>query len=323
MLISIIVPVYKVEPYLRECIDSILAQTYRDFELILVDDGSPDRCGAICDEYAAQDSRIRVVHQENGGLSAARNTGLEIAAGDYITFVDSDDVVHPEYLSFLFEILCKTGADISICRFLRYSGETPAAEPCEIAISAVMTGRESCYALYGDEAVVYTTAWGKLYRRKLFEGVRYPVGRIHEDEATTYKLLYQANKVAVLENELYLYRQNLDSIMNTRFSEKRYHALTAFEERIAFFREQGEHELAKMGKQVLPVAVAKMTIMAENAGVQLPAQYRMSVHRALRIIRKTSPDNNYIYYLAMVHPNWLLPHAYLRKIKKILHIPCK
>lgn len=321
--ISVIVPVYKVEPYLRECVDSILAQTYTDFELILVDDGSPDNCGAICDEYAAQDSRIRVIHQDNGGLSAARNAGLDIARGEFVTFVDSDDAIHPEYLSFLLEIHYKTGADISVCHFLRYSEEIPEAELCGIEISAEMTGRQSCYELYGEEAVVYTTAWGKLYRSDLFEGIRYPVGWIHEDEATTYKLLFRAHKVAVMDNALYFYRQNPDGIINTGFSVKRYHAIAAFEERIVFFKDHGEAELAELGEKTLPLSLAKMAIQAASAGVEVPEKYRMRTAKALRIIRENCTDENYTYYLAMVRPNWLRPHAYLRKIKKILHIPCR
>lgn len=322
-MISVIVPIYKVEPYLRECIDSILAQTYADFELILVDDGSPDRCGEICDGYAEKDNRIRVIHQENAGLSGARNTGLDIAQGEYVTFVDSDDVVHPDYLSCLYEVILQNNAEIAIGRFLRFTEAAPAYVPMTATLQSVRNGREACWELFAEEAVTYTIAWGKLYKTELFAGIRYPLGRIHEDEATTYKVLYKANLVAVLEDELYYYRQNPNGIMGTSFSVKRYQALKAFQERIVFFKEHGEWELAQKGESVFPVAVAKLAIMAAEAGIKPPAQYRMPILKALRIIRKYSTDENYTYYLAKIHPNWIRPHEYLRKIKKILHIPCK
>lgn len=322
-MISVIVPVYNVEPYLRECIDSILAQTYTDFELILVDDGSPDKCGEICDEYAAKDSRIRVIHQENGGLSAARNAGLDIAQGEYVTFVDSDDVVHPNYLSCLHEAILQNNAEIVIGRFLRFTEVAPAYVPMTATLQYARNGREACWELFAEDAVTYTIACGKLYKTELFAGIRYPLGRIHEDEATTYKVLYKAKLVAVLENELYYYRQNPNGIMGTTFSVKRYQALDAFQERIAFFKEHGEWELAQKGENVFPVAVAKMAVMAANARVNAPMQYRMPVWKALHIIRKHVTDENYTYFLSMVHPNWIRPHEYLRKIKKVLHIPCK
>lgn len=322
-MISVIVPVYNVERYLCECIDSILGQTYTDFELILVDDGSPDSCGEICDAYAEKDSRIRVIHQENGGLSAARNAGLDMAQGAYVTFVDSDDIVHPDYLRCLAEGLWENQSDIAIARFLRFAETVPAYAGAVKSVKQVRSGREICRELFGEDGVTYTIACGKLYKTALFEGIRYPVGKIHEDEATTYKLLYKAKLVAVLGDELYFYRQNANGIMGAPFSVKRYQALDALRERIAFFKEHSEWELAQMGEYALPVSIAKMAIQAAITGVTPPPGYRMSVRKALRIIRRATADENYTYYLAMVHPNWIRPHEYLRKIKKILHIPCK
>lgn len=324
-MISVIVPVYNVEPYLRECIESILGQTYRDFELILVDDGSPDNCGAICDEYAARDPRIRVIHQENGGLSAARNAGLDVAKGEYVAFVDSDDLLHPEYLNYLMRGIAESQADISLVGFLKFSKERPFPMQIPYAVKSVKDGLGACRMLYTDEAVIYTIACGKIYRAALFADIRYPVGRIHEDEATTYKLLYEANKVVEIDARLYGYRMNPNSIMGSSFSAKRYQAIDFFRERITFFREQGHPELAELAEQGLLNTIAKMYIMAKNAGVEkdIPLRYQMSERQALRIIYKTSSDDNYCYYLSLVHPNWLRPHAYLRKIKKILHIPCK
>lgn len=323
--ISIIVPIYKVEPYLHECIESILSQTYQDFELILVDDGSPDNCGAICDEYAEKDSRIRVIHQQNGGLSAARNAGLDIAQGEYVTFVDSDDVLHPYYLEYLMRGLTENHADISLLHFVRFSEGDLFQDAVSYSVKAIKTGVEACYSLYSDDAVIYTIACGKLYKTKLFQGVRYPVGKIHEDEGTTYKLLYKAEKVAELDTALYGYRINANGIMGSSFSPKRYQAVEFFKERIKFFEEQGLYELAERARQEMPLTLAKMYIMAKNAGVEkeIPKEYQMRELQALKKVYDHSTNDNFEYYLSLVHPNWLRPHAYLRKIKKILHIPCK
>lgn len=323
--ISVIVPVYKVEDYLHQCVDSILAQSLSDYELILVDDGSPDNCGAICDGYAEKDSRIHVIHQQNGGLSAARNAGKDIAQGEYVTFVDSDDVLHPNYLEYLMRGLAENQADISLLHFSRFVDGNPFQESVSYNVKTIKTGVEACYALYSDDAVIYTVAWGKLYKTELFHDVRYPVGKIHEDEGTTYKLLYKAEKVAELDAALYGYRINANGIMGSSFSPKRYQAVEFFEERIKFFEEQGLYELAERARQEIPLTLAKMYIMAKNAGVEkeIPKEYQMPEHKALRVLRKTMTDDKYTYYLAMLHPNWLRPHAYLRKIKKILHIPCK
>ena len=143
-IISVIVPVYKVEPYLARCVDSILAQTYTDFELILVDDCSPDNCGAMCDAYAEQDKRIRVIHKKNGGLSDARNVGIEFAKGDYITFIDSDDLVHPQTFELLMQSLKKSEAEISMCGFQRFTDAIPCSHISAEDSWRVISGREAC-----------------------------------------------------------------------------------------------------------------------------------------------------------------------------------
>ncbi len=323
--ISVIVPVYKVEAYMHDCINSVLEQTYQDFEMILVDDGSPDNCGAICDEYAAKDDRICVIHQQNGGLSAARNAGLDVAQGEYVTFVDSDDVLHPNYLEYLMRGLNENQADISLLHFIRFADSSPFQKSVSYGVKAIRRGVEACYMLYSDAAVIYTVAWGKLYKIELFQSIRYPVGKIHEDEGTTYKLLYKAEKVVELDAAMYGYRINANGIMGSSFSPKRYQAVEFFEERIKFFEDQGVHDLAECGKKTMPLTLAKMYIMAKNAGVEkeIPKEYQMRELQALKRIYNDSENENFEYYLSLVRPNWVRPHAYLRKIKKILHIPCK
>lgn len=218
-MISIIVPVYNVEKYLRRCIDSILSQTYRDIEVILVDDGSTDSSPAICDEYGEKDSRITVIHKPNGGLSDARNSGINIAKGEYLGFVDSDDYISSEMYEKLLSNAEKHKADIAVCN-AELVQEGKSAEFKENDGVRVYDGNAT-YAMICQRAFT-VNAWNKLYRRELFDTVRYPVGMLYEDLATTYKLTELSQKVVVLEQELYAYVQRAGSIMNeTRFMIKK------------------------------------------------------------------------------------------------------
>ena len=242
--ISVIVPVYKVEKYLGRCVDSILTQTYRDFELILVDDGSPDRCGELCEGYAARDSRVHVIHQENGGLSAARNTGIDwvFANSDsqWFTFIDSDDWVHPEMLAQLLNAAVQQDVNISVCGY----GETEGAQP-EVPNGTMEVALWSPKEFYTRHFINATVAWGKLYRRSCFENTRYPVGKIHEDEFVTYRLLFGCEKIAFVPAPLYAYYVNPEGITRKPWSPKRLHAWEAYEEQIAFFEARGEGDLVK------------------------------------------------------------------------------
>ena len=178
-LLSIIVPVYKVENYLQKCIDSILAQTFTDFELILVDDGSPDGCPALCDAAAAKDARVRVIHQKNGGLSAARNAGLDVARGAWIGFVDSDDYIAPEMYEKLYRAVQSTGADLALCDYAKVDeAGVPGVQTHVPVPQKSLTGRELLQKAYWTTAQI---AWNKLYRRTIFAQLRYPVGKLNED----------------------------------------------------------------------------------------------------------------------------------------------
>ena len=209
-MISIIVPVYKVEPYLRQCVDSILGQTYRDIEVLLIDDGSPDRCGEICDEYAEKDDRVRVFHTENRGLSAARNLGLREARGEYIGFVDSDDWIEPDMYEVLLRRIQETEADIGVCGFSYDYLNTSECSPCVEAVydSVGAVGALIC----GD---LRKQVMNKLWSRQAAMLLRFPEGRVYEDIFTVYKVLMQANKVATVHQPLYRYRQRKGSIART------------------------------------------------------------------------------------------------------------
>ena len=222
-MISVIVPIYKVEKYLPRCVDSIINQTFADIEIILVNDGSPDRCGQICDDYALHENRIKVFHKENGGLSDARNTGIELAKGEYITFVDSDDYIAPNMLEHLMSNLEQYNADIVQCGFLRvYENDTESITKTVITekygIDIVLTGIEALEDYFVTESFVDEIACAKLYKTSLFKetGTTYPVGRIHEDTFTTYKLFYYSRIVVCSAEQLYFYLQRNDSIIGQK-----------------------------------------------------------------------------------------------------------
>lgn len=236
-LITVIIPIYNVEKYLRECLDSVLAQTYTNLEILLVDDGSTDGSGAICDEYAGKDSRIRVIHQENGGLSAARNTGLDAARGEYVSFVDSDDVVGPHFIEVLYDALIQVGVQLSLCCFRRFVDGQPFGKENSIHGQICWSRREAIHELTKTDenprAELVSVSWNKLYHRSLFEHLRFPVGKLHEDEFVILPLLLQVERVVKCEDVLYFYRQRSESITgsNQQQNPKHLEVLDAFRER--------------------------------------------------------------------------------------------
>lgn len=218
-IISVIVPVYKVEKYLKRCVDSILAQTYHNMEVILVDDGSPDNCGKICDQYAAQDSRIRVIHKENGGLSDARNVAIPLAKGDYIGFIDSDDWVSPYYVEHLYKAVAKCDADMGISWFENvFEGKNLQSKPEEELTRYESLTVEECLKKMLYQNGVEFSAWGKLYKTEIFQDLRYPVGKLYEDIPVTYEAVKRSKKISVIGNVDYFYFQRADSIQNNAFN---------------------------------------------------------------------------------------------------------
>ena len=277
--ISVIVPVYKVEPFIHRCVESILLQSFYDFELILVDDGSPDNCGAICDAYAASDNRIHVIHQKNGGLSAARNTGIDYVMAHshshWLAFVDSDDWVHPDFLKVLYSTAEQTLCKISACGFFRTEGEA-FPEIQDASVLCLSADDYYCGQVHGGVTAV---AWNKLYHRSLFKKLRYPIGKLHEDEFTTYRAVYQTGKVGVTPAQLYAYYQNPEGIMRSEWNPRRMHVLEAFEQQIAFAREKGNDRLLrKTAEQYIYSTYEHL----QNAQVV----YRKELRRKLRIALK-------------------------------------
>lgn len=237
-LISVIVPIYKVEPYLKKCVDSILTQTYKNLEIILVDDGSPDNCGAICDEYAAKDSRIRVIHKPNGGLSDARNAGMKIMTGQYVAFVDSDDWIEPNMYSSLLGLITRFEADMAfggVADDLETDGNVTTVRTSDYSATLFAEDKISAMRRYFHGS---WAAWDKLYKAELFEGIVYPVGEINEDEAIVLHLLNRCERVCYTNEIFYHYMRRIgsNSITSTSFSPKKLAWVKHCRDNLAFIR---------------------------------------------------------------------------------------
>lgn len=255
-LISVILPIYKVEKYLCRAVDSVLAQTYSNLEIILVEDGSPDDCGRICDAYVRKDKRIQVIHKENGGLSDARNAGLDHMKGEYVVFVDSDDYIAPFFVEELFESLTETGADVSFSQYAVVKQEDNSEEeklrrphraefptPQDLYVYDRKKLLLNMYDCNHPDATYFIVSWNKLYKASLWDGVRFPTGKIHEDEATTYRIFDKAKLGVYVKAPMYAYFSAPSSITRDTFSMKRLDWMDALSDRILFFRETQEHDL--------------------------------------------------------------------------------
>ena len=245
--ISIIVPIYNVEKYLNRCIESILNQTFKDFELILVNDGSTDNSLEICKHYKDIDDRICIIDKKNGGLSSARNAGLDIAKGEYIGFVDSDDYIHPQMYELLYDTIIKNNSDLAICDYKKVFEN-------ESEINQIYSYNESCINTFSNieclnrlydknNKIDFIIAWNKLYKKDLFNTVDFPLGKLHEDEFIAHKILYQTKKVTFINKKLYYYLQRENSIMGKGINIKTLDVLNALYDRIDFFKNNNLKDL--------------------------------------------------------------------------------
>ena len=218
--ISIIIPFYSVEKYIEKCLDSIVNQTYKNLEIILVDDGSPDNCGAIAEEYAKKDSRIKVIHQKNAGLSCARNAGLKIATGDYVAFIDSDDYADVREYEVLHNLLVKYDVDIAFCGLKRFhEGEQVKNSESDFVCEKISSQEAMKRILIDNDIGNYVAT--KLFKRELFNDIEFPVNRAYEDVATIYKLISKVDSVAYTNEKLYNYLVGREGAITSTFSEKK------------------------------------------------------------------------------------------------------
>lgn len=237
-LVSIIIPVYNVEKYLQACVESVMNQTYTNIEIILVDDGSTDSSGAMCDNLKMQDSRIHVIHKKNGGLSDARNIGLESSKGDYVVFIDSDDIVSHKLVDYLYSLLKKTNSEIAICNPVH----------CYPDMSVEFSEETHCFVYNSEEAITemlyqksfLVAAWGKIYKKKFFTDIKFPYGMLFEDSAIMYKIFDQANRVAYGNACLYGYMHRGNSITTRRFDKRDCDILVISKDIVSYFCDRSQ-----------------------------------------------------------------------------------
>jgi len=243
-LVSIIIPVYNVEAYVEKCIESVKSQSYSQLEIILVDDGSTDESGVYCDRQAVSDSRIKVIHKKNGGLSDARNAGLDIATGEYIFFADSDDYIKSDAIGKLVEQLEQDDCDVVACGIEMVWDDETLNRPFTAETSGMWDGRQAVLEMQRNNTIC-SVAWNKLYRASLWKDIRFPVGKLHEDEYTTYKILYKSGRVEFIPDMLYCYYQRSTGINAGATRDDRDDHINAFYERYMFFKNAGDEEIAE------------------------------------------------------------------------------
>lgn len=236
-LISIVVPIYNVEKYLKKCVDSIINQTYKNLEIILVDDGSPDNCSKICDEYARQDSRIKVIHKENGGLSEARNAGMKIATGEYISFIDSDDWIKSEMIEDMYNRMIEDKSDLASSGVLWVDENGVEIRNATVSENCVLNTEQALSELIND-GKLKQHVWNKLYKTDLIKNIPFDKGKYHEDVFWSYQVIGKAEKISVEKNSYYYYVQRSESIMGEKYSAKRLDALDAMELRCEYTKEK-------------------------------------------------------------------------------------
>ncbi len=235
-LISVIIPIFNGQNHMQRCVDSVITQTYKNIEIVLINDGSTDSTPAICDSFAKMDSRVKVHHKENGGLSDARNVGIDISSGEYITFIDSDDFILPDYVEYLYSLITKFGAEMSICThtvICRNGRRIVYGDGTELSLSPQQTLKEILYHGRVDLSV-----WAKLYHRSLFEGVRYPYGKYFEDVGTTYRLIDKCQKIASGGTSKYEYILRSDSMISDKFTTRKLDLLEMTDRMAAYITEK-------------------------------------------------------------------------------------
>lgn len=320
-LISVIVPVYNVEKYLEECLDSIIKQTYKKLQIILIDDGSIDNSGKICDSYQAEDDRINVIHKDNGGLSDARNKGLKIAKGDYLAFVDSDDFITKDYVEYLLKILEKYNADVSVCSKQNFIDGGTIKKKDEEAEVVVYTGIAAMENLLYQKNIE-NSAWGKLYKASLFKDIYYPVGKLYEDLGTTYKVLYKAKKVIWSSEKKYFYRQRDDSIMKKKFTMSNIDRIEVSQDLMRFIRDKCKnlHKAAVSRFFISNVQVLREIPLKENEYSDVVYEIKRNIKQYRKVVLLDKKAKRISRFIALAAYG---PVGILQKLGKIHKVAYK
>lgn len=291
-LVTIVVPMYNVEKYIEKCINSLLNQTYQNIEIIIINDGTKDNSLAIAERKAKEDRRIKIISQPNQGLSAARNTGIDNASGDYICFVDSDDFIHTDYVKLLLECILENDVDISVCNFF-YIDEQGNTWKRKEKEKKIYNNEEALKDIFSKEQNTEVMTWNKLYKIQLFRDnkIYFPVGRYHEDNFTTYKLYYYANKIAMISDELYYYLQRNNSIMGQKFNKKRLDILDAIGETKSFFKDKK----IKLNEEIQCYEIiTKINILNNMIRDKYKGRERIDIIRDIKENKKVFKKNKHI-----------------------------
>lgn len=320
--ISVVVPVYKVEEYLEKCIQSLLNQTYKNVEIILVDDGSPDNCPEMCDEFARQFDNIHVIHQDNGGLSAARNAGIEWALHNsdnaWFSFVDSDDWVHPQYLELVWECAKKYNSSVVCCKSIDVTDRNQ----LDVKIEQGEFEQRNVFDVYTDSSYDPNAVCGPLYAKELWQELRFPVGKLHEDRFMAYKLLFLQEKVAVVNHPLYYYFMNPEGIVHSEWTYRKLDDLQATEEQLDYFQKNGFDEAWRYtSREYIQLLIWAM----KNLKKYYPKDYitNHTLRKKLQNqLRKNAKELGYSFYsdVNIYKYAWPIPTKVWRRIQSVLRL---
>lgn len=320
-VISAIVPVYQAEPYIRKCIDSILNQSFGDFELILVDDGSPDACGSICDEYAQKDRRIRVIHKPNGGVSEARNTGLEQALGKYISFIDPDDWIEPDLFQDSLAFCEKNNADI-VCFEVCIIKNKRKRIHYRFDGNKLLTGQDALVKILTD--IIDNSPCNKVYKKEVWRDVRFPVGRRFEDVATIYRVFHNAETVGYIKKYYYYYVKHEGSAIALSFdAQRRYESFLGYKERYEFSQKFCQAAEKRCRMQAVEAALSVITTLESGSGT-ISAEDKKNLTDFLNETKGKIDDLNTknkillwgVHHCSVVNKAYALFSLWSKKVKK-------
>ncbi|HFI0339704.1 TPA: glycosyltransferase family 2 protein [Streptococcus suis] len=292
------VPIYNVEKFLPRCIESICNQTYENIEILLINDGSTDESEQICVDFMARDPRIRYFLKENGGLSDARNYGIERACGKYLAFIDSDDFVESDFILRLYDALVQQNASVAIAGFSKVdeNGTILKKEQLENE-ELVLTGREVCKKLHSEKGQVFVVAWNKLYKKELFTNLKYAKGKLHEDEYLAYQLFYEIEPIAIVEECLYYYVERRESITRTQMTDLRFECLIEYQLlRIDFFNSKNDSELLTLNQQAFLLFVIQF-LEQNRSGFVTPEKKAKLRGLYTKIYKELMNQNSKVHFL--------------------------
>ena len=310
--ISVIVPIYKVEAYLKKCLDSIITQSYHNIEIILVDDGSPDNCGTICDEYAYKDNRIIVIHKKNGGLSSARNAGLDNCSGDYIMFVDSDDWIEENFCEKALNNILEKKVDCLVFGYFKHENN-------QIITKATnnpryLSSEKAILSIIKLDDIIFNFAWNKIYCKKVFKEIRFPEGRLFEDQGTTYKIFDLVGKIYVLDSPLYHYITRDGSIMSNKYKPQAINdKFDLWVERLAFIKHNYPSIYKDQLKKLVIFIIDALLILGWNKNKNLRSKLELFLKEYKIDIINLNMKSKFLFLFYYLHPLYCFVLLFLKR----------